>query len=131
MRWRWVVLGVALLALVGVPLLLAWRLLTTDAGLRLALAQLERLPSVRVVAMGVNGTLAGPLTVDRLLIEHEAVRIEAQDLRIDARLRSLFAGNVHLETLSARRVEVVLRTREERPPGPVRFLPHFLEIVDP
>jgi translocation and assembly module TamB len=131
MRWRWVVLGVALLALVGVPLLFAWRLLTTDAGLRLALAQLDRLPSVRVVAMGANGTLAGPLTVDRLLVEHDAVRIEAQDLRIDAHLRSLFAGNVYLETFSARRVEVVLRAREERPPEPLRFLPHFLEVVAP
>ena len=131
MRWRWVVLGVAVLALVGVPMLLAWRLLTTDAGLRFALAQLERLPSVRVVATGANGTLAGPLTVDRLLVEHEAVRIEARDLRLDARLRSLLAGNVHLETLSARRVEVVLKAREEQPPGPIRFLPRFLEIVAP
>jgi translocation and assembly module TamB len=131
MRWRWVVLGLAVLALVGVPLLLAWRLLTTDAGLRLALAQLERLPSVRVVAMGANGTLAGPLTVDRLLVEHEAVRIEAQELRLDLRLRSLLAGNVHLDEFSARRIEVVLKAREERPPEPIRFLPRFLEVVAP
>jgi translocation and assembly module TamB len=131
MRWRWVVLGVVLLALVGVPLVLGWRLLHTDAGLRFALAQLDRLPSLRIVALGANGTLAGPLAIDRLLVEHEAVRIEAQDLRLDLRPRALLAGSVHLEELSARRLEVVLKEREERPREPLRFLPHFLGIVAP
>jgi translocation and assembly module TamB len=131
MRWRWVVLGLVLLVLAGAPLVLGWRLLNTEAGLRFALAQLDRLSSVRIVATGANGTLAGPLTIDRLLVEHEAVRIEAQELRLDLRLRALLAGNVHLEEVTAKRMVVVLKAREERPPEPLRFLPHFLRIVAP
>jgi translocation and assembly module TamB len=131
MRWRWVVLGVALLALVGIPLLLASRLLNSEEGLRFALAQLQRIPSVRIDVFGANGTLAGPINIARLRIEHEAVIIEARDVLLDARVRSLLAGNVHLEVAQASDVEVVLKSREERPPEPLHFLPAFLEIVAP
>jgi len=132
MRWRWVVLGVVLVALVGTPIFLGSRLLETDAGLRFALAQLDRLSSVRVVAMGANGRLAGPVTIDRLLIEHDAVRIEAENVRLDSlRPRTLLAGTLRLDGLSARHVEVTLKAHEERSQEPVRFLPSFLRIVAP
>ncbi len=131
MRWRWVVLGVVLLALVGVPLLLASRLLDSEEGLRFALAQLQRIPSLRIDVMGASGTLTGPITISRLRVEHEAVIVEARNVHLDARVRSLLAGNVHLEVASASDVEVVLRPREQRPPEAPHFLPAFLEIVAP
>ena len=131
MRWRWVVLGVVLLALVGLPLLLGSRLLHSEQGLRLALAQLDRIPSVRITVMGANGTLAGPLHIDRLVVDHEAVRIEARDIDLDARLRSLLAGDIHLDTASMSDVEVVLKAREEQPPKAPHFLPAFVKIVAP
>ena len=131
MRRGWIVLGVVLLVLAGGALFLGWRLLYTEPGLRFALAQLDRVPGVRIETDGATGTLAGPLAVERLVIEHEAARIEAHDVRLDARVRSLLTGNVHLDRLSAGRVEVVLRAREQRPPEAPRFLPRFLEIVAP
>jgi translocation and assembly module TamB len=131
MRRRWIVLIAALAVLVGLPLALAYRVLHSEAGLQFALAQLARLPTVRIEASGASGTLAGPLAVQRLVVDHEAVRIEATGVRVDARLRSLATGNVHLEQLSVDGVEVLLKRREEQPPRPPAFLPRFLEIVAP
>jgi translocation and assembly module TamB len=131
MRRRTVVLTAALAALVVLPLVAAHRLLHSEAGLQFALAQLSRIPSVRIEATGAGGTLAGPLTVQRLVVEHEAVRIEAAGVRLDARLRSLLGGNVHLERASADSVEVVLKPREAKPPERSYFLPRFLEILAP
>ena len=78
MRLRWVVLVVVLLVVVVLPLVVAQRVLTTEPGLRWALAQLAKLPTVRIEAQGASGTLAGPFTVERLVVDHEAVRIEAR-----------------------------------------------------
>ena len=131
MRRRWIVLAVVLLVCVVLPLGAAHRLLHSDAGLRFALAQLVHVPAVRIEATGASGTLAGPLSVQRLVVDHDAVRIEVRGLHLDARLRSLLAGNVYLDQASAGAVEVVLKRREEQPPEPPHFLPRFLEIVAP
>lgn len=107
MQWRRIILVAALLLLIGLPLAATHRLLYSEAGLRFALAQLSRIPAVRIEVTGASGTLAGPLAVQRVLVEHEAVRIEARGLRLDARLRSLLGGNVYLEQAGADSVEVV------------------------
>jgi translocation and assembly module TamB len=131
MRWRWVVIGVALLALVCLPLVIGSRLLHSEQGLRLLLSQLDRIPGVRITVMGANGTLSGPVTIDRLVIDHEAVHIEARNIRLEARQRPLLRGKIHLDAASASDVEVVLKAREEQPPSTPHFLPAFLEIVAP
>ena len=131
MRLRWLVFVAVLLVLVAGPVIVAHRVLTTEAGLQWALAQLARLPAVRIEAHGASGTLAGPLTVQRLVVDHEAVHIEARGIRLDARLRSLFAGSVHLEQAVVERLEVTLKEREEQPPQQPHFLPRFLEVDAP
>lgn len=131
MRPRRVVLVVALLVLVVLPVVVAQRVLTTEPGLRWALAQLARLPMVRIEAQGASGTLAGPLTVERLVVDHEAVHIEARGVQLDARMRSLLAGNVHLERASIGHLEVVLKRREQQPPEQPHFLPQFLAVAAP
>ena len=131
MQWRRIILVAALLLLIGLPLAATHRLLYSEAGLRFALAQLSRIPAVRIEVTGASGTLAGPLAVQRVLVEHEAVRIEARGLRLDARLRSLLGGNVYLEQAGADSVEVVLKRREERPREQTYFLPRFLDIAAP
>ena len=131
MRWRWIILIVALAVLAGLPLVAVHRVLTTEAGLQWALTQLERIPAVRVEAHGASGTLAGPLTVQRLVVDHEAARIEAQGVTLDVQLRSLLAGDVYLERSSVERLEVTLKKREPPPPEAPRFLPQFLEVVAP
>jgi translocation and assembly module TamB len=131
MRWRWILPVVALLVLVGLPLAALHRVLTTEAGLQWALAQLERIPTVRIEAHGARGTLAGPLTVERLVVDHEAARIEAQGIELDLRLGALLAGDLHLEQFAVERLQIELKEREPPPPEAPRFLPQFLEVVAP
>ena len=123
--------GAILAVLVGLPLVALHRVLTTEAGLQWALAQLERIPAVRIEAHGASGTLAGPLTVQRLVVDHEAARIEAQGVTLDLRLASLLAGDVYLDQFAVERLDVALKTREPPPPEAPRFLPQFLEVVAP
>jgi hypothetical protein len=61
MRWRWIILVAALVLLVVVPVVAVYRVLTSEAGLDLALAQFQRLQNIRIEATGASGTLAGPL----------------------------------------------------------------------
>ena len=93
MRWRWIIPIAVLVLLVIVPVVAVYRVLNSQAGLELALAQFQRLQNIRIEATGATGTLAGPLRVQRLVIEHEAVRIEAFDLRLQARMRELIASD--------------------------------------
>ena len=120
-----------MLLLAGAAVTAAYRVLQTEAGLQWVLAQLAHIPSVRIEAEGASGTLAGPLTVRRLVVEHEAARVEAQDVLLDLPLGELLSSNVYLEEASVGRVEVILKRREPPPPTPPGFLPRFLEIVAP
>jgi translocation and assembly module TamB len=86
---------------------------------------------VRIEATGASGTLAGPLTIERLVIDHEAARIEARGVRLDARVRSVLAGNVHFEQATVERLDIVLKEREEQPPEQPYFLPQFLQVAVP
>jgi translocation and assembly module TamB len=131
MRRARLVAAFLVLLLVGASWAATHRLLHTEAGLQWALAQLARIPSVRIEADGASGTLAGPLTVRRVVVEHDAVRVEAEGVRLDLRVRSLLAGSVYLEQASVDRVEVTLKHREPPPPRPPGFLPGFLEIAAP
>jgi len=131
MRLRWFVIVAVLVVVVGGPVIVAHRVLTTESGLQWALAQLERLPAVRIEAYGATGTLAGPLTVQRLVIDHEAVHVEARGVRLDLRMRSLLGGNVHLEQATVDALDVTLKEREEQPPEAPRFLPRYLEVHAP
>ena len=131
MRWRWIILAAVLVLLVAVPVVAVYRVLNSQAGLELALAQFQRLQNIRIEATGATGTLAGPLRVERLVIEHAAARIEVHDLRLRARMRGLLTGIVQFEQLEAARIEVVLKRREPPPPSELHFLPRFLEVEAP
>ena len=128
MRWRWIILAVAMALLFGAPPLVAYRLLHSEQGLQFVLGQLGRIPNVRIEATGASGTLAGPLAVERLVVEHAAVRIEARGLRLDVVIRPLLNGELRFQELSASSVEVVLKDREKPPPREPGFLPDFLQI---
>ena len=131
MRWRWIAVAAALALLIGAPLLIAHRLLQSEQGLQFLLAQLGRIPNVRIEATGATGTLAGPLAVERLVIEHAAVYVEARGVRMHASIRALFGGDLKFVALSADAVDVVLKDRETPPPREPGFLPQFLSIDAP
>lgn len=121
--------AVALLAvLLVLPVVAGYWLLHTDQGLQFVLARLHQVPGVRIVAQGARGTLAGPLDVERILVDHAAVRVEARDLRLDLRTASLLAGRLDLGTARIGQVEIALKPREAQPPTEPHFLPRFLTI---
>lgn len=132
MRRRLLLVVAALVLLSGVVLaVLAYRLLYSQAGLEFALGQLHRVPGARIEVQGAEGTLAGPLDVARLVVDHEALHLEAHDLHVALKPHSLLAGSVYLRELTVGRIAVRLKQRPEQPGKPPGFLPAWLRIVAP
>jgi translocation and assembly module TamB len=109
----------------------AHRLLFTQQGLEFVVGQLERLPTMQIRVTGARGTLAGPLEADRIVIDHEAARIELRQVRVVSRVRALAIGSVTLDELAIGKVEVRLKERPDRPETEPRFLPAWLRITAP
>ena len=87
---------------------------------------------MRIEVIGARGTLAGPLAADRIVVDHEAARIEcARSERRLAGLRALLIGLVTLDDLAIGKVEVRLKERPERPETEPHFLPAWLRIAAP
>ena len=61
-------------------LFLMHRLLYTQQGLEFALAQLQRVQTARIEVRGARGVIAGALSFDRVVVDHAAVRVEADDV---------------------------------------------------
>jgi autotransporter translocation and assembly factor TamB len=131
MRWRWIILVALLVLLVGVPVAVVHRVLHSEAGLQFVLAQLQRLEGVRIDVTGARGTIASTLYLERLVIDHEAVRIEADDVQLRGRVRGLANVSLQMPQFEAGRVEVTLKRREPQPPSDLHFLPRFLEVEAP
>ncbi len=131
MRRRYVVLLGLLLALAGsVALFLHW-LLFTQQGLEFALAQLGRLPTVKIEVRGARGSIAGPLTADSVTVDHEAAHVVARGLAVRPEPGGLIVGHFELEGLTVSRLEVTLKERPPRPEKPPYFLPAGLRITAP
>jgi translocation and assembly module TamB len=126
-----VVVAVVALLLVAVLGVLVQRLLYTQGGLEFALRQLNRLQGIRIETTGARGSLAGPLDVERIVVDHEALSLEARDLHVAVQSRPLLAGTVRLHDLSIGRLVVRLKERPERPKTPPRFLPAGVRIEAP
>jgi translocation and assembly module TamB len=128
MKRRHLVIAASLVLLLAVPAMLLHRLLYTHAGLEYLLAGLQGLESVRIEVDGAEGTLAGPLTFGHVVVDHDAVRIEADGLHGVLGVASLLAGRIDLEEASIDRVEVMLKDRGPRPEAEIHFLPAWLTI---
>lgn len=116
------------LAVLGLAAFAGW-LLNTEAGLQFALARLETLSSVSITARGARGTIRGPLSFETLLIEHEAVRIEASEVELEPRLSNLLSRTLSIARLRVGAVTVTIRPREPQPPSEVHFMPAFLRLI--
>ena len=131
MRRVWWVLG-ALLLVAGVVFAVSLhRLLYTQEGLDYAVRQLDRLQTIRIELTGAKGTLAGPLSFDRLVVDHEAAYIDARDVTVVSKPGALIVGNVTLERLVVGRLTVRLKQRPEQPKSEPHFLPRGLSIQVP
>ncbi len=131
MRRRWQVLAAALLVAILATLGLGAWLLHSERGLQLVLARLAGLEQVRIEVEGPRGVLAGPFAADRVLVDTEAVRIEARGLRVDPDVTGLLAGTIRLAGLEVAGLAIVLKEREEQPATTPHFLPGFLRVSAP
>ena len=131
MRRRYAVFLGLLLALAGgVALFLHW-LLFTQQGLEFAIAQLSRLPTVKIEVRGARGSIAGPLTADSVTVEHEAAHVVARGLALNPEPSGLIVGHLGVERLTVSRLEVTLKERPPQPEKPPYFLPAGLHITAP
>ncbi len=131
MRRRYIVFIGLLLALAGsVALFLHW-LLFTQQGLEFAIAQLGRLPTVKIEVRGARGSIAGPLTADSVTVDHEAAHVVARGLAVRPEPGGLIVGHFGLEGLTVSRLEVTLKERPPQPKKPPYFLPAGLRITAP
>ncbi len=128
MKRRQVVIAVLLVLLVAVPAALLHRLLYTQQGLEYLLSKLQLIESARIEVSGAEGTLAGTLSFAHVVVDHDAVRIEADGVRGIARVTGLLAGRLWLDQASIDRVEVTLKDRGPQPESEIHFLPAWLGI---
>ncbi len=129
MRRRSLVLIGLLLALAGgVAVFLNW-LLFTQRGLDFAIAQLGRLPTLQIEVRGARGSIAGPLTADSVIVDHEAAHVVARGLSVNPEPGGLIVGRFGLEGLAVSRLDVTLKERPPQPDKPPYFLPAGLHIV--
>lgn len=128
MKRRQVVIVVLLALLVVVPAVLLHRLLYTQQGLDFVVSKLQLIESARIEVSGAEGTLAGALSFAHVVVDHEAVRIEADGVRGVPRVIGLLAGRLWLDQAGIDRVEVTLKDRGPQPESEIHFLPAWLGI---
>ena len=105
-------------------------LTATDAGFRYLLGFTQRVPGVTITATGVSGTPARGFSVDRLVIDHQRVRIEIDALRARISPVFLLGRRIAFSELAAAAVRVHVKPRLHPPdPTPPVFLPSFLTIT--
>jgi translocation and assembly module TamB len=131
MRRGGIIAGVVFLVIGGALAFLTHRLLYTQEGLDFTLRQLDRIPGTRIVVTGARGTLAGPLAVERVVVDHEAVHIDARGLHVVSRLRALVIGRIQLDELAVRQIAVRLKPRPDQPETEPHFLPAAVRIEAP
>ena len=94
-----------------------------------SLRRLETLSAVSITASGARGTIGGPLEFDTLVIDHEAVRIDARELRLQPELSNLLSRTISIASAEAGTLEVTLRRRGPQPPSEPHFMPHPLRLL--
>ncbi len=125
-----VLIGLLLTLAGGVAVFLNW-LLFTQQGLEFAIGQLSRLPTVKIEVRGARGSIAGPLSADSVVVDHESAHVVARGLTVNPEPSGLIVGRFGLEGLAVSRLEVTLKDRPPQPKKPPYFLPAGLHIVAP
>ncbi|MDP2143242.1 MAG: translocation/assembly module TamB domain-containing protein [Gallionella sp.] len=116
-RWWWLAAVVALSAIGG------W-LLTSTSGLQWLASTATRFSAGGVSLTGVSGSLLGSMGAQTLILDNRSdLRITAHDVKMDWRAVALLSGQVDIQLLQARDVEVLSLPspypQDLRPPLPV------------
>lgn len=133
MRRAFLIAALILVVVLSVPAAAVYWLCYTESGLQWLASRSRSLKTVQLSFEGLEGRLAGPISVRRVELEHPRVHIVATDVRGTLILRALLVQTVHVETLEASAIEVEVRRRPRtEPKRPLRFLPAWLRLrVEP
>ncbi len=124
-----IILGIAIFALLAVPIaLLSW-VCYTESGLRWIVSRAENLGTVQMRFTNVSGTLAGPLAIERFELQHPRARIAADKIEADLNLSAVWLQTLQAGRFSIENIDVRILPRTEPPkPREPRFLPGWLRI---
>jgi len=126
-RWiRWLLAGIAA-AFVAIAVLVTW-LVTTEAGLRRAVALVERVGPVTIHVEGASGRLIGPLHIQSVAIEHPRASIRVTGLEADYEPLEILAGRITADGAHIADASVALHP-PTGPPKPPSFMPGWLSVV--
>lgn len=126
-RWvKWTLAGIAAV-LVALAAGGAW-LVTTEAGLRRAVALAERVGPVTIHVDGASGRLIGPLRIDSIAIEHPRASIRVSGLEADYEPLEILAGRITADGARVAEASVALHP-PTGPPKPPSFMPGWLSVV--
>jgi translocation and assembly module TamB len=118
--WLGIAFGALLLIVVGLVL---W-ILNTESGTRWAAARAVGFMEGKLELRQVNGTIAGPLTVDgiRWYDVKSGVDVHVARVSLDVAMRELFSKVVHVQRLDVTGVDVRLFEHPPKPEEPSNFL---------
>jgi translocation and assembly module TamB len=117
--WLGIAFGALLLIVVGLVL---W-ILNTESGTRWAAARAVGFMDGKLELRQVNGTIAGPLTVDgiRWYDVKSGVDVHVARVSLDVAIRELFSKVVHVQMLDVNGVDVRLFEHPPKPEEPSTF----------
>ena len=132
MKRKILIVIVAVLTLfLALPIGAAYWVVYTEGGLRFAIGQLDRFKKIaQIQATGIHGTLVDGVRIEHVVVDHERVGIQVEELKFKISPRALFLQTVLVDQASIRKAHVELRPRTHPPSNtPLKFLPSFLRIV--
>ncbi len=112
------------------PVALIWSALYTTGGLQFAIRHMPRqLGPVQLDIVGVRGTVADGLAVERVEIDHDLVHLTFEGIEGHVALMPLLLQTIRATSGSVRSALIEVKRRTRPPtPGPPVFLPRWLII---
>src|SRR6185437_4783844 len=122
--------GLLILIAVAVPSAAVYYVVFTEGGLQFVVKRIpHRLGSVQLDIVGLKGTLARGIRVERVDVEHERVHVRVEGLQGKVALLPLLLQTIRTRGAVIRSVYVEVRRRAKPPtPSPPFFLPRWLII---
>ena len=122
--------AVLIVTLIVGPIVLVWGGLFTARGAQFIVRHIpHRIGGVTLDIVGLTGTAAGGLHVERVEIDHELVHLKFTDISGRVALTPLLLQTIRATSARARTAEVQVKRRAHPPkPSPPSFLPRWLLI---
>ena len=131
LRRALLLIGIVLITtLILAPLLIGWSVLYTTGGAQFVVRHLPRhMAGITLDIVGLTGTVASGLHVERVEIDHELVHLKFTDIAGSAALAPLLLQTVRVPHASVAAVAITVKRRVHPPtPSPPGFLPRWLLI---